>query len=99
MSRMKNTFWNNISEDELPTIYYDGDDAEDIDPAHLDELHLRSLLRPSETVICSNAFDKLTGKVEYLVTRARYYGEVREALPIIEEILEELKFIRMGSRP
>lgn len=99
MSRMKNSFWTSISEDDPPQIYYDGDDYDGIDPAHLDELHLRSLLRPSETVICANMLDKLTGKIEYLVNRAKYYDENPETLPVLEDILEELKFIRMGSRP
>lgn len=59
---------------------------------------LATLLRQGEAVINMKQLADLSSHVESLIHRGKYYDE-KPQLADLEGILEELKFIKMGSRP
>lgn len=71
-----------------------------VDPALYDEeWALSCLLHAGEKVVNIDHLNQLIDRISHLVDKSKYYGEHPECLDMLEEVLMDLKFLKLGTRP
>jgi len=57
-----------------------------------------SMLNKNEMIINRPAFDELVNRIEYKLDRAIYYDDNPIRIELLDDILTELRRIRLGAR-
>jgi len=57
-----------------------------------------SMLNKNEMIINRPAFDELVNRIEYKLDRAIYYDDNPNRIELLDDILTELRRIRLGAR-
>lgn len=57
-----------------------------------------SMLNKDEMIIKRSAFDELVKHLEYKLDRALYYDDNTNRIELLDDILTELRLIRLGAR-
>ena len=80
-----------LNDIELEPFYIEDEEYKD--------LMLRTLLEPGEIIVQSHIIDEVQLNLEAILYRIQYYNDPPNIEALLETLIDDLKFIKIGARP